>query len=133
MGKQGELLRAEVLEIMHRRAAPLSAYDLLSELQKNNDKMAPPTVYRALAALAKSGQVHRLESLNAYVPCQCASHSHASILSICDDCGVVEEKVAPALLSDLSSIIGETGFVPERHVIEVHGTCASCGTGENSS
>ena len=47
-----------------------SAYDLLDELRGKYPKIAPPTVYRALAALIESGQVHRLESLNAYVACQ---------------------------------------------------------------
>lgn len=129
MGRRGEVLQAEVLEIMRRRARPLSAYDVLGELREANAKIAPPTVYRALAALTDRGRIHRLESLNAYIACQCDGHRHASILSICSDCGTVEESVAPDLLAKLSTVTGKTGFAAQRHVIEIHGVCASCGTG----
>lgn len=127
MSKRGEKMQAEVLAVLRRRLGPLSAYDVLGELREVNPKIAPPTIYRALAALTERGHVHRLESLNAFIACQCDRHQHASILSICDDCGSVEESVAPDLLKKLSSIAGKSGFAPTRHVIEVHGLCASCG------
>lgn len=127
MSKRGEKSQSDVLAVLRRHRAPLSAYDVLGELRRANPKIAPPTIYRALSALMEGGRVHRLESLNAYIACQFASHQHASIMSICDDCGAVEESVAPDLVKALSSIIGETGFTPVRHVIEVHGICSSCG------
>lgn len=108
----------------------MSAYTLPACLQQEHPKIAPPTIYRALAALLADGKVHRLESLNAYVACKCDRHAQASILSICDDCGTVEESVAPDLLDELSSVAGKSGFVPARHVIEIHGLCASCGAGQ---
>jgi len=126
MTKRGEKLQAEVLAALRRRRGPLSAYDVLWELRQNSPKIVPQTIYRALAALTDRGQVHRLESMKAFVACQCDQHQHASILSICDDCGAVEERLAPKLLKELSSIVGQSGFVPSRHVIEVHGLCASC-------
>ena len=130
MSKRGEKMQAEVLAVLRRRRGPLSAYDVLGELREANPKIAPPTIYRALAALTERGRVHRLESLNAFIACQCDRHQHASILSICDDCGTVEESVAPDLLKELSSIAGKSGFAPIRHVIEVRGLCASCGAGQ---
>lgn len=126
MTKRGEKLQAEVLAALRRRSGPLSAYDVLWELRQNSAKIVPQTIYRALAALTDRGQVHRLESMKAFVACQCDQHQHASILSICDDCGTVEERLAPELLDELSSIVGQSGFAPKRHVIEVHGLCASC-------
>ena len=127
MSKRGEKMQAEVLAVLRQRGSPLSAYDVLRELREANPKIAPTTIYRALAALTERGRVHRLESLNAFIACQCGRHQHASILSICDDCGAVEESVAPDLLKELSSIASKSGFAPTRHVIEVHGLCASCG------
>lgn len=132
MTRRGEKMQEEVLAILRRRGVPMSAYDVLAEMRENNPKIAPPTIYRALSALTARGRVHRLESMNAFVACQCdGNHDgahHASVLSICDDCGVVEESVAPKLLDDISAISGKSGFQPARHVIEVHGRCASCGT-----
>lgn len=126
MEKPSKAWHAEILEVIEKSAAPVSAYDVLAEMRSFNPKMAPPTVYRALASLTELGHIHRLESMNAYVACQCESHSKAAVLSICDDCGTVEENVAPELLSNLTSIVGETGFSAKRHVIEVHGVCESC-------
>ncbi len=126
MGRRGETLQAEVLEMTRRRNCPTSAYDVLEELRKSNPKLAPTTVYRALAALIERGRIHRLESLNAYIACQCENHNHASILSICDGCGCVEESVEPDLLAKLSLVLRKTGFAAKRHVIEVHGRCAAC-------
>ncbi|MEM6323524.1 MAG: Fur family transcriptional regulator [Pseudomonadota bacterium] len=121
------MVQSQVMAILNRRSAPVSAYQILDEMRDANPKIAPMTVYRALAALTKNGMAHRLESLNAYMPCQCQGHADASILSICDDCGHVEERVAPDLLAKLSDVIGRSGFAPLRHVIEVHGVCADCG------
>ena len=128
MSKRGEKNQAEVLAVLSRRRGPLSAYDILAELRKANPKIAPPTIYRALAALTERGCVHRLESLNAFIACRSNRHRKAAILSICHDCGSVDESVAPDLLKELSNFIGKSGFAPTRHVIEVHGRCASCGT-----
>ncbi len=130
MSRRGETFQAQVLAVLSSRDGPLSAYDLLGELRESNPKIAPPTIYRALAALRERGRVHRLESLNAFIACQCENHQHASILSICDDCGAVEESVAPDLLEKLATVIGKSGFAPLRHVIEVHGVCAECGAGQ---
>ena len=129
MTAHGKALRAELLATLRAHGGPMSAYTLLACLQHEHPKIAPPTIYRALAALLADGKVHRLGSLNAYVACQWDRHMQASILSICDDCGTVEESVAPDLLDELSSVAGKSGFRPARHVIEIHGLCASCGAG----
>lgn len=126
MGKRGEKLQSEVLSVVRGQSAPLSAYDVLRELQSTYPKIAPPTIYRALAALTERGQVHRLESMNAYVACQCDAHQQPSILSICDDCGVVEESVQPDVFGKLTSAVEKSGFSVQRHVVEVHGVCATC-------
>lgn len=127
MAKRGDFLQSEVLRILRKRGEPMSAYDILDEMRAADAKLAPTTVYRTLAALTEKRSVHRLESLNAYVMCQCDSDHDAAILSICDDCGTVAESIAPEVLQGLSSCLGKTGFSAQRHVIEVHGTCGSCG------
>lgn len=129
MSKRGEETRTEIMAVLRRSSRPLSAYDVLAELRDSNPKIGPPTVYRALATLGDRGHVHRIESLNAYVACECVPHECDTILSICNDCGNVEENVSPELLKQLLSVIDKSGFAPKRHVIEVHGVCASCDDG----
>jgi Fur family zinc uptake transcriptional regulator len=127
MGKRGEEMQTAVLAILRDSKSPHSAYTLLDRLQETYPKIAPPTVYRALAALGERGQIHRLESLNAYVACQSEAHHQTSVLSICEDCGVVEETFEPDIVSRLSAALRKSGFSAQRHIIEVNGICASCG------
>ena len=127
MGKRGEEMQMAVLAILRDSKSPHSAYTLLDRLQETYPKIAPPTVYRALATLVERGQIHRLESLNAYVACQSEAHHQASVLSICEDCGIVEETFEPDIVSRLSAALRKSGFSAQRHIIEVNGICASCG------
>ncbi len=127
MGKRGERLQATVLALLRARRAPLSAYDVLDALKSGNSRLAPTTIYRALDALVASGRVHRLESRNAFVACQCDVDAHAAILSICNHCGAVEETVSKDVMAALSHAVREIGFAPSRHVIEVLGRCSACG------
>ncbi len=127
MGKRGKQMQTEILSILRDSRSPHSAYTLLDRLQETYPKIAPPTVYRALAALGERGQIHRLESLNAYVACQSEAHNQTSVLSICEDCGVVEETFEPDIFSRLSAALRESGFSAQRHIIEVNGICANCG------
>lgn len=131
MGKRAEAMQAAVLAHLRTQRAPQSAYDVLDALRKDARRLAPTTIYRALAALVESGAVHRLESRNAFVACtrQGANPAddHAAILSICDDCGCVEETLSKDVLVAVSTVAGQSGFAPTRHVIEVIGQCAACG------
>lgn len=129
MSQRGKRIQAQVLAVLRSHRAPMSAYQMLECLRGENPRLAPPTIYRALAALTDRGSVHRLESLNAFIACQRDRHRQASILSICNDCGDVEENVSLELLKTLSGIAGRSGFAPARHVIEIHGQCASCESG----
>ena len=119
-------MQAEVLATLRKCGAPMSAYEVLDRLRDGNPRLAPPTIYRALAALIEGGRVHRLESLKAFVACRCEQHGHVPIFSICEECGTVEEAVSRRITNELSRIAGQSGFAPARHVIEVHGQCARC-------
>lgn len=126
MGKRGDALRAEVVDALRHANSPQSAYDILDKLRASNPKTAPTTVYRTLNSLADRGDIHRLESLNAYVLCQGDDTCHDAILAICGDCGTVNETAAPEVLETMASAVGKSGFAPSRHIVEVHGTCADC-------
>ena len=126
MRTRGEEMQERILAILVHNRGALAAYDVLEQLRPSHPNIAPTTIYRALNALTERGQVHRLESRNAFIACTCVQHEHDAILSICNECGRVEESVAPKITTELSSLAGETGFAASRHVIEVHGVCALC-------
>jgi len=124
--KQSVDWQEKVLSVLRESSGALSAYELQSELRKFNPKIAPPTVYRALTRLAEQGQIHRLESKNAFVACKRHQHQQPPVLSICDDCGLVEENLAPEVLVALSDVAVQSGFALTRQVIELHGHCVAC-------
>jgi Fur family zinc uptake transcriptional regulator len=120
-----------VLEKLERASGPLSAYTLLDQLREQGFR-APLQVYRALDTLVRTGFVHRLESLNAFVACAEPHdhHGHRShgmtAFAICDICGQVTELSDEAIGERLGEWVGATGFVPKKAVIEFRGTCAGC-------
>jgi Fur family zinc uptake transcriptional regulator len=116
-----------VLEKLEAATGPLSAYTLLDQL-RNDGFRAPLQVYRALEALMKTGFVHRLESLNAFVACaELHDHAHRmTAFAICDTCGQVEEFSNEAVGTQLDQWVGSTGFAAKKAVIEFRGICAKC-------
>ena len=116
-----------VLEALEAASGPLSAYTLLDQLRERGFR-APLQVYRALDSLMKSGLVHRLESLNAYVACQ-HGHSHhheMAAFAICDACGAVTEFTDPHIGERLERWSDSNAFAPKKVTIEVRGLCESC-------
>ena len=76
---------------LRKGGAPLTAYQILEAMHADGFR-APMTVYRALERLMGEGRVHRVESLNAFVPCCDPDHRHgAPVFAICHDCGAVRE------------------------------------------
>ena len=76
-------LRRRVLELVWTNHEPVKAYDVLSDLQADRARAAPPTVYRALDFLQEVGLVHRIESLNAFVGCGDPHRKHLGQFFIC--------------------------------------------------
>lgn len=132
MNTRSNGIQTKIVSILEETKEPLSAYAILGALKEFNPKIAPQTIYRALSSLVDDGKVHRLESKNAYIVCQYNHHSIASILSVCNDCGNVEENIEESVLKDLSKLTRQTGFSPKRHIIEIYGVCASCGSASTS-
>ncbi|MEP3779890.1 MAG: Fur family transcriptional regulator [Shimia thalassica] len=117
-----------VLRYLKGQDRPLSAYDILEGL-RSEGVTASTTVYRALEKLLASGQVHRIESLNAWTVC-CGEHDHDTpVFAICDDCGNVAEHVVSEFTQSIASLSEQTGFAPNHTVLEIHGRCSDCNTG----
>lgn len=124
-------LRRRVFELIADSTRPVKAYDLLEKVRKQGaGPTAPPTVYRALDFLMSHGFVHRLETLNAYVPCpHPEAEAHGSQFLICENCQETLELDAGGIADRLRAQAKEQGFEPRRHTIEVYGLCARCSSG----
>ncbi|MES1989810.1 MAG: transcriptional repressor [Pseudomonadota bacterium] len=119
-------IREKVLEIVWRSHKPVGAYDVLDTLARTHKAARPPTVYRALDFLMAEGLIHKIESLNAYLGCGEAGHTHESQFLICRSCGTAEEIVDDALDIALDTATKRSGFAVERKVVEIAGVCARC-------
>lgn len=126
--KRGQRLtpiRRKVLQLLLESPEPSKAYDLLANLD-GEGAAKPPTVYRALDFLQDAGLAHKIESLNAYVACGHASHSHSAVFLICNHCGSAEELHAVRSSHALEEEAAAAGFKIDRAVIEARGTCRNC-------
>jgi Fur family transcriptional regulator, zinc uptake regulator len=119
-------LRRRVLSLILEAEAPLTAYQLLDRLRETRRGAVPPTVYRSLDFLMTQRLIHKLERLNAFVPCMETGHEHHAQFLICRQCGTVTEIEDHAAASALEHAAEREGFHPRDTVIEIEGTCAAC-------
>ncbi len=116
-----------VLKVLRKSKLPLSAYTILDKVKKFGIK-SPPIVYRALETLTKSGRVHRINELNAFVACNCeADHTHdISVLTVCTECKSVAELHDHSVIQHLGKLRQMKIALPEHAVIELPVVCAGC-------
>jgi Fur family zinc uptake transcriptional regulator len=117
--------RRRVLELLLESNAPQKAYDLIAAFGAQGEPAKPPTVYRALEFLERLGFAHRIESLNAYVPCRIDGQSHRAAFLICDCCGAAEE-FEPDFTAQLAAA-AKAGYQVSTITLEARGRCAACG------
>ncbi len=119
-------LRRAVLRLILESAGPATAYELLDRLKKTHKGAVPPTVYRALDFLMTQRLIHKLERLNAFVPCAETGHQHIAQFLICRECGSVAEIDDHATAKALNHAAARERFRPRHAVVEIEGTCAAC-------
>lgn len=119
--------RRRVLELLLGADAPLKAYDLIAAFGVDGEPAKPPTVYRALEFLERLGFAHRIESLNAYVPCRIQG-GHVAAFLICDCCGEAAE-FQPELERSLDAAAKSQGYAVRAVTLEARGLCAACQAG----
>ena len=122
-----------VLEAVSRAGRPVSAYDILDDIRPHGIR-SPVQVYRAIKKLIEDGTVHKVESLNAFVPCA-GRHVHgrgAAILAVCEQCHRVMEFSDEIIERQLAEWAGRERFQVETTNIEVNGRCAECALGQGS-
>lgn len=120
-------LRKEVLELILNATGPVGAYDLLAKLKGSSERpAAPPTVYRTLDFLLEKGFIHRLTSINAYIPCCHPRAGHQAAFLICSKCHIVKEASAKGLIEQLDQLADSDEFNAHHSIIEISGLCQQC-------
>ena len=120
-------LRKEVLSLILNANAPIGAYDLLAKIKGKSERpAAPPTVYRTLDFLLEQGFVHRLTSINAFIPCCHPREGHQAAFLICQKCHSVKETSTHGLFDALASLSAQGQFKAQHSIIEISGLCQKC-------
>ena len=126
-GAKFTALRRSVLTLVLEGSSPLTAYQLLDQLKETHKSAVPPTVYRALDFLIENRLVHKIERLNAFIPCNDADHDHHDVqFLICAKCGTVAEIEDHAVSRALAKAAEKQGFHPSNAMVELDGTCGAC-------
>ena len=125
-GVQLTPIRHQVLELIWESHKAVKAYELLDRIKPVMNAAKPATIYRALDFLIEQGLIHRIESLNAFVGCNCSGHQHEQLLLICKQCNEVEERPATEVMQALSLEFDQAGFVVHSKALEIHGICVKC-------
>lgn len=104
----------------------LSVEQIRKKLGDRGGAVGLATIYRTLELLEKSGLVRAHDfgqGFRRYEPTPAQTdHEHL----ICLRCGTVEEFSHERLERMLPIIADEHGFQPERHRVEIYGTCRNC-------
>jgi Fur family zinc uptake transcriptional regulator len=116
--------RRRVLELLLGADQPLKAYDLIAAFGEAGEPAKPPTVYRALEFLERLGFAHRIESLNAYVPCRLEGEGHQAAFLICDCCGAAQEFEPD--FSAQRAAAEAAGYAVSGITLEARGRCPAC-------
>ncbi|WP_374575889.1 Fur family transcriptional regulator [Phenylobacterium sp.] len=117
--------RRRVLELLLGADAPMKAYDLIAAYGADGEPAKPPTVYRALEFLERLGFAHRIESLNAYVPCRMEdTATHSAAFLICECCGAAEE-FEPDFAAEMEAA-ARSGYRVRAVTLEARGLCPAC-------
>lgn len=120
-------LRRSVLALILEAEGPLTAYQLLDRLKDIRKHAVPPTIYRALDFLLARRLIHKLTSLNAFIPCVEPTHTrHQAQFLICRTCGAVTELDDQGVQRALGLAAHRRGFRATSAVVEVSGECAVC-------
>ncbi len=121
-------LREKVLLLIWQCDKPLGAYALMDLLAENSDreKVAPPTVYRALDFLMEEGLGHKVHSLNAYLRCTNPPNNHRDTLFICKHCGIAEEIPNNSIQQAINLSASQHRFTVEQQMLEIVGRCQLC-------
>jgi Fur family transcriptional regulator, zinc uptake regulator len=112
-----------VLSVLKQAHKPQSAYELLDRLHGTKIKAAVQ-VYRALEKLSGQGLVHRLDSLNAFVACDCEHVKSSPGFMLCTCCGDVREFDTGRTFQAMQNRIKD--FKIEQPSLELKGLCANC-------
>ena len=119
-------IRKKVLSLLLAHNRCVKAYELLEDLKKTHANATPPTIYRALEFLISEGLAHRVDSVNAYIPCGDPISGTHNLIAICPACNAAAEINDDEIAHVLINCLRRIKFEPTGTAIEIQALCGSC-------
>ncbi len=114
-----------VWESLAESGGPLKAYEILDQL-KDKGVRAPMTVYRALEGLEQKGFIHKLEGINAFVPCKHEGPHEVQVFLVCESCASAKEVELDIIEANLRPLLRRSSFQMKTARLEARGLCTNC-------
>ena len=114
-----------VWEALNEAEGPLKAYEILDRLKEKGVR-APMTVYRALEGLEQKGYIHKLEAMNAFVPCNHEGPHEVQVFLVCENCASAKEVELEGVEAGLRPVLRRSEFRMKTARLEARGLCANC-------
>ncbi|MEX2658286.1 MAG: Fur family transcriptional regulator [Acidimicrobiales bacterium] len=128
VGQRYTTNRRTLVDVLLGAGQPLGIPEILGA----GERLAQSSVYRNLAVLEQAGAVHRIVTgdFARYELAEDLTDDHHHHL-VCSVCGDVSDFTAPAALETsltkvMAKVADETGFAPDRHRLDLLGTCTRC-------
>lgn len=119
-------LRRSIFEILLTAHKPVKAYDIIECMRDRGQRLTPASIYRTLEFLLEHGLAHRVNALNAYVPCTGPHEEQALLLFVCSECRETTEIDDSVLYDAVRSRLDGLGLSLRDGCIEIQGTCRNC-------
>ncbi len=126
-GERMTPIRRTLLGLFVKNPHPISALELLVQLNKRSFKANKTTVYRQLATLQRYGIVHEVRLADRSVRYELAVSKRHHHHLVCVECRKVEDVSFAEDLERQAKIIKKTKkFTVLQHSLEFFGVCARC-------
>jgi Fur family ferric uptake transcriptional regulator len=117
--------RRALARLIESRKGHFTAEDLILASRRERLGVGRATVFRSLDVLNELGLVERLDlpsGEHAFVACQPTHHHHV----VCSSCGRSTDVGDSGMARVLEEVARKSGYVIERHRLELFGFCADC-------
>ena len=120
--------RSLVIKILSRHSKPQSAYNLLEEVNKeNNINLNISTIYRVLDFWMDLGLIHKISAINKFLICLTPNYEHTHILNYCTKCENVIETCNKKMASILNRGVKKLNLtLNNKYSVEIPVICSKC-------
>lgn len=118
--------RKKVFGIICQSKKPIKAYDLLEEFKKIEPNAKPTTIYRNLSFLLQNDFIHKINKINAYLPCSHPNECHECYFLFCLKCNQITECCSEKIQNMIQEKAEKQKFVPKKISLEIEGICEDC-------